>query len=246
MISKYLLSALVLLLPINSVYAQGIEVYNNSPEIVTTAHNRSVYYINESRKTYNADDFINNADKSIPVVIHLHGCGGVHSGDREIRDFYMGLGFHFVMTDFLKRSDAVASCTVINNRLTYTGNVMTRLPARVNEMHHHINYLKDNGFKNIIVTGHSEGGMVAQLINLSVNAVIMHSISCIPKFRAPNKDNKFLQLISVNDPLISRGHILCQGKEGHENFKTVTSTESTHSPFAEHSWKTEIRKFIGR
>ncbi len=246
MFSKYLLMAAISLLPIGSVYAQGHEYYDLSPEVVSTAPIRSTYYINGSEKAHNANDFINGADKSIPVVIHYHGCGGVHYGDRDIRDFYMSLGFHFVMTNFHNRGDAKASCSVINNKLVYTSNVMIRIPARVHEMHYHINWLKNNGFTNIIVTGHSEGAMIAQLVNATVNAVVIHSMSCIPKFREPNKDNKFLQLLSLNDPAMTRGHSLCEGREGHENFKSVTSNERTHDPFAEPSWKNEIRNFVGR
>ena len=71
-------------------------------------------------------------------------------------------------------------------------------------------------------------------------------MTCIPKINQPNKDNKFLQLLSLNDPFMNRGYALCEGRPGHENFKSVTSMEKTHDPFADPSWKTEIRKFVGQ
>lgn len=227
--------------------ASGYETYNTGSDIIENAHNRSQYYIAGNNNPITYSNFVNGANKSKPVVIHLHGCGGVGPDDREIRDFYTGLGMNFVMTNFINRGDAKPSCTVNNNKLTYTGNIWTRLPARGLEMHQHIKMLKEQGFDTIIVTGHSEGAMVAQFTKLPIYAVIIHSMSCIPRMNNNvNTDTKFLQLLSVNDPLLTRGTDSCEGKSSHPNFKTIVSTLPTHSPFAEPTWKEEIKKFLQR
>ncbi len=227
----------------------GNEQYDISDQIIQHSHERSKYFVKSSifDLGMSHEEFLKVADKSKPVVVHLHGCSGIGRDEWEIKSFYTGLGFNFVLTNFLNRGDASVSCTVSNGHLTYLGNLQTRLPARAKELVHHIDWLRANGFGKIIVTGHSEGGMIMQVFRTSVEAVIIHSMACIPTPKPPPKENRYLQLVSTNDPLLDprRGTYPCEGRPGYENFTTSLSSVASHSPFADPRWKDTVRQFLG-
>lgn len=217
-----------------------------STDIIDSSHLRSTYYTKKSLIDFGVDfnEFIKTADKNRPTVVHSHGCSGVTSDDTDLKNFYTGLGFNFVMLDFHKRGDASASCAT-GLVFTYHADTRKRLPPRLKELEHHIDILKKNGITKIYATGHSEGGMVVQYLQENVNAAIVHSMSCVPKFgNIDNSKIKYLHLVSVNDPLLTRPGLryTC---EGYENFTTALSKVYSHRALADPSWENKIKEFLG-
>jgi hypothetical protein len=250
---KKILSILLITIPTlcySNYFTQGKETYDMSPEVIDTAPLRSTFYVYGKFFPSGAESFAEKADKSLPVVIHLHGCGGVYSADQTVRQFYSSLGMHFIMTDFHKRKDASPGCILTHdNKVLFNGNPDTRWPARRRELESHIIWLQLNGFNKIVVTGHSEGGIIGQLLNIKVDAVISHSVHCVyanrTRYSSPENRNKVLQLTSKNDPY-GRRFALCADDPDHSNYTSITSEVPSHEPFADPAWKDGIKKFLGK
>lgn len=249
---KKILSILLVAIPTlcySQGFVQGKETYDMSVEMTDGAPFRSTFFTYDKFFPSGAETFAERADKSLPVVIHLHGCGGVTGSDQTVRQFYSNLGMHFIMTDFHRRKDASPGCALSGNTVVFHGNPDTRWPARRKELESHIIWLHLNGFHKIIVTGHSEGGIIAQLLNLKVDAVISHSVHCVYPNRIryvnPEHKNKVLQVISKNDPY-GRRFTLCSDDPDHDNFTSLISEVPSHEPFADNAWKDEIKKFLGK
>jgi predicted alpha/beta-hydrolase family hydrolase len=223
--------------------------YDMSDGVIKTSHLRSDYFVKDSLFSFglNFEDFLSSADKSKPVVVHSHGCAGKTADEQLLRSFYTGLGFNFVMLDFHKRRDAGPSCMggPISG-FQYFGNLKTRLPARVAELMNHVDVLRNNGFTTIYATGHSEGGMVVQLIRRDVDAAIVHSMSCIPlRDDVEPSHLRLLHLVSLNDPLLVRADIrhVCTHRQ---NYTAAVSNVPSHGALADSSWGSKIKAFLGK
>lgn len=228
--------------------------YDVGEKIISSSHLRSTYYFPKDTNVSSGESFekfIANADRSRPVVIHSHGCSGVMNDEYLLKDFYTSLGFNFVLLDFIKRGNTTTCTHLGDGNLSYkeqsqkyTADLKFRLPARVKELEHHINLLRENGFKTIFATGHSEGGMVVQILKEKVEGIVIHSMSCIPGNRG-NSENRYLHLVSTNDPLL----IKTQGREfgctEKPNFTVELSNVSSHGALADPAWRGKIREFLG-
>lgn len=239
---KHSITALMLSVSLSAM----AQTYDMGVDIIDSSHLRSTYYTTKSFIDfgYSFDEFIKIADKNKPTVVHSHGCGGISADDIELKNFYTGLGFNFVMLNFHKRGDASASCTTSGGVFTYHVDTRKRLPPRLKELEHHIDILKNKGITKIYATGHSEGGMVVQYLQENVTAVVVHSMSCVPKFgNIDNSKIKYLHLVSVNDPLLTRPGIryTC---EGYPNFTTALSKVNSHRALADPSWEDKIKEFL--
>ena len=241
---KKFLSSLLLAICASSVLAQQ---YDMSEQMINTAHQRSTYYMKDSVFDLGVkfDEFIDKADKNIPVIVHSHGCGGIYTDDQLLKGFYTGLGYYFVMLDFHKRGDATASCAGgEKGGFIYHGDLKTRLPARIKELENHISTLRSNGFKTVYATGHSEGGMVVQYLQSGVDGIVIHSMGCVPlRSHIDTKNVRTLHLVSLNDPLlgIQKGREVCTNRP---NYTAVTSQRVTHSALAEPLWREKIKEFM--
>lgn len=228
------------------------EDYDISDAMIKASVTRTKYHTQESffNIGIKSEEFLKTADRQKPTVIYLHGCNyDSPLIESALLKFYLSLGFNFAATDFIKRGDATKACVVVNGVLVVRTNLRKRLPARVMELNAHIDWLKENGFTKIYVVGFSEGGMVIQRMNKAVDAAVIHSMSCIPLApfaRKPINENKYLQLISTNDPFLAReGAVSCQGRSGYETFTSIVGTAPSHDPFSDPSWEGHIKKFLG-
>ncbi len=242
---KYLLTLLIAWCS-SLAWAQN---YDMSEGVIKTSHLRSAYFVKDSFFNFGLsfEDFLTSADKTKPVVVHSHGCSGKGGNEQLLRSFYLGLGFNFVMLDFHKRGDAGPSCSGgPNSGFQYFGNLKTRLPARVAELMNHVDVLRSNGFTTIYATGHSEGGMVVQLIKREVDAAIVHSMSCIPlRDDVEPSHLRLLHLVSLNDPLLVRPDIrhVCTHRQ---NYTLAVSSVPSHGALADPSWPSKIKAFLGK
>jgi len=233
-------------------YRSTQEDYDISDAMVQASVTRTKYFFKDSffNLGMNSEEFLKDADKDKPTVIYLHGCNyDYFSHENSILKFYLGLEFNFARTDFIKRGDAKPACTVVNGVLVVRTNLRKRLQARVLELDAHIDWLKANGFKTIYVVGFSEGGMVIQRMNKTVNAAIIHAMTCIPlppSAKPPSTQNKYLQLFSIRDPfLVTPPASPCEGRPGYESFTSVEGNAPTHDPFSDPTWAGRIRQFLG-
>ena len=251
-----ILAMLVVLLSAFNVAAQDFkpsnEDYDISESMIKASVTRTKYFIKDSffDISINSEEFLKDADRSKPTVIYLHGCNYEHPpSERALLKFYLGLGFNYAATDFIKRGDAKPACIEVNGVLVVRTNLRKRIPARVLELDAHIDWLRTNGFKTIYVVGFSEGGMVIQRMQKAVDAVVIHSMTCIPlppNAKPPTDQNKYLQLISTRDPFLDRqGAVPCEGRKGYETFSSAVGNVPTHDPFSDPSWAGRIQVFLG-
>jgi predicted esterase len=235
------------ILILSSVQAQP---YDISDQFISASHERSRFFNSASGNHIEFNEFLTNTEKSKPVVIHSHGCGGIGSDEIALKDFYTSLGFGFVMLDFIKRGDA-SPCSHLgpNNAnykeesLKYISNLKYRIPARVKELEHHIKLMRSNGFQTIFATGHSEGGMVVQRLSEKVNGVVVHSMTCFPT-SFDTSFNRYLHLVSVNDPLLTKTSGRQFGCSDKSNFTVFQSEVKSHAALADPLWKDQIKIFI--
>ncbi len=238
---------LLLVLSLSSVQAQPYEI---SDQFISASHERSRYFNSSSSNHFEFNEFLSKTEKTKPVVIHSHGCAGIGSDEFALKDFYTSLGFGFVMLDFIKRGDA-SPCSHLapsnanykDDSLKYISDLKYRIPARVKELEHHIKLMRSNGFQTIFATGHSEGGMVVQRLSEKVNGVVVHSMTCFPT-SFDTSFNRYLHLVSVNDPLLTKTSGRQFGCSDKSNFTVVQSEVKSHAALADPLWKDQIKIFI--
>lgn len=191
-----------------------------------------------------AKQFVDAANKETPVVLHLHGCGGQNRWDQELREFYMKeMGFYFVYPDSGK------SCiNAPGGRYKYIVDPRNRLMQRLDEAKQAIRWLKASGFKHIVVTGHSEGGMVTQMNDEPVDKMVIHSIGCIfGAMYMKEHVNDALQLVSKNDPALAAfpgPGLSCKEVLRSDKFTVLISDVKDHGPLADKAWGAAIKKFL--
>ncbi len=232
---------------LSSVQAQP---YDISDDFISASHERSRFFNSASGNHIEFNEFLSKTDKTKPVVIHSHGCAGIGSDEFALKDFYTSLGFGFVMLDFIKRGDASpcnhlgpSNANYKDDSLKYISNLKYRIPARVKELEHHIKLMRSNGFQTIFATGHSEGGMVVQRLSEKVNGVVVHSMTCFPT-SFDTSFNRYLHLVSVNDPLLTKTSGRQFGCTDKSHFTVVQSEVKSHAALADPLWKDQIKIFI--
>ncbi len=233
-----------------SAQLSGYETYDTSDNMINGSPDRASYYTEDSffGWSINKETFIKTADRSKGVVVYAHGCGRNSSWDREVRKFYLELGFNFVDADFISRGDTGPSCSLIGNQFVYKTNVHERLKARELEISAHVKFLKTNGFKKVVVVGFSEGGMVVQMLSAEVSAAVIHSMACVPTWYPPNPNNVTLRIISKRDPVVMprwNYHVmLCDGHDWYKNFTNLVTNVETHAPLGATESRANIRNFL--
>lgn len=253
---RKILASLIVICSTINVTAQDFkptnEDYDTSESMVKASVTRTKYYIQDSffNISITSQEFLKDANRDKPTVIYLHGCNYDNpAAERALMKFYLGLGFNYAATDFIKRGDATKACVGVNGVLVVRTNYRKRLPARVLELNAHIDWLREHGFKTIYVVGYSEGGMVIQLMQKTVDAAIIHAMTCIPlppAAKRPTNENKYLQLISMRDPFLDReGTVPCEGQQGYETFVSVVGNAPSHDPFSDPLWAGRIKQFLG-
>lgn len=194
-------------------------------------------------ESISANAFLEKADKSKPVVLHLHGCGGQNPWDTELKKFYMEtIGYYFVYPN------SGSSCKPgSDGTYVYFADPRKRIQERVAEVKESILWLRANGFKYLVLTGHSEGGMVAQMTTTPVEKTIIHSMGCIRGAREISPVNQTLQLVSRGDPsLVHIPSLSCKDYLNSEKFEVVFSDVKDHGPLADASWAQKIKEFLAK
>ena len=181
--------------------------YSTHPEYVAQVVDRTTFHKRESVSSFNhfqgnssASDFKKTADRTLPVVINVHGCGGIGFGILEMGVLSNELGMHVLMPDFIRRDRVSATCGHTPSSSTKESASYSRINARRHEVDYLVRWLRKNGFETIFVVGHSEGGRTAQGIKERVNGVVVSGMDCyFATFWSPNPQNPLLVLVSARD-----------------------------------------------
>ena len=218
----------------------GTETYDISPAMISSATERSKYYIEDTflGSSLTREEFLKKADRNKKTVVYAHGCNNSYEPpETEIRKFYLNLGYNVVMTNFITRGDTGPSCLVRGGvQMEYRANGPQRIKARAMEFDHHVDFLKKNGFADIVAVGYSEGGVVVQAARSNVSSVVVHSAPCVSG--RSNAQNRYLQLLSTKDPFV--GNSFCDAG----NFTVSKSDIASHGPLADPKWKSAIKEFV--
>ena len=217
--------------------------YSTHPEYVAQVVDRTTFHKRESVSSFNhfqgnssASEFQKNADRKLPVVINVHGCGGVGFGILEMGVLGNELGMHVLIPDFLRRDGVTATCGNSPSSVTREVANYSRINARRHEIDYLIRWLRKSEFETIFVVGHSEGGRTVQGVKELVNGVVISGMDCrAPRFWSPNPQNPLLVLVSARDEWLthwSPGVVSCERLlNGHTaHAKEVISDGHSHRP----------------
>lgn len=85
--------------------------YDTSPEVINTTFQRSIYYTADAYPLpLKIDEFLNEAKRDVPVILHAHGCSGVSWDEQRLGTFYAEQKVNMVMLDFIKVEGRKLSC----------------------------------------------------------------------------------------------------------------------------------------
>lgn len=232
--------------------------YTTEPDYVAKVLDRTTFHTHESGESFdyfggNANQFLEVADRSFPVLINVHGCGGVSASIFNMAEIGNELGMHVVIPDFLKRAYVDRACGSTPASTGRETRSYSRIDARRHEVDYLVRWLQKNRFKTIFVFGHSEGGTTVQGIKEQVSGVVISGMDCEGgRFWEPNPQNPLLVLHSSRDiwlvhwrPIVSCKSLLDRHSAFGEQF---VSNGHTHrpTPLWDNEAKTVFIDFITR
>ncbi len=106
------------------------------------------------------DKHLKKSVDKVPVVLHMHGCTGIRTGDSRWADVYADMGYLTVLPNSFYRSNRVALCG--RGRWGY------RAPLRIEEIDYAIQQISKIPWvdkKRIYLSGFSEGGNAVSFYN---------------------------------------------------------------------------------
>lgn len=224
-------SVIAVFLFLASATTHSQQVYDHA--LNGTVFERSEYYYkNQTYDSYGA--FLNDVDTSTKIFIHLHGCGGIYSADRNARTEYLFSNGAVIFINFLKRPGVTSSCAGGKSGDTSEVSNPRRLDLRRKEAETLVLDLQSKGYTNIYISGHSEGGRVASTWTMPVKGVIIHGMDCkLNSFWNIPRNQKTLVLFSWRDEwLVAKRSVAgCQHFFNSGWVTEVTTNDTSHVPF---------------
>jgi dienelactone hydrolase len=182
----------------------------------------------------------------MPVVILMHGCGGIDQNIKQWASLLKDNGYIVVLPDSFAMPGRVQNC----DPKTKTRN-LGLIPVhklRLLEMEYATSQVKQQTWvdkNNIFLMGHSEGSVaVASAPDLGINGVIISGYVCR---RGVQTDIK-TPIMSVNfeqDPYFYEKNITCSDQWGNRtNGKQVTLSGYGHATSQDSTAKEEVLNFL--
>ena len=205
MLRNIILTLLVLV----STASYGFVVYGGNPYQeydVRNSWEKAVVYVPGNFLTKSVDNI--TVSNPMPVVLFLHGCGGINEQERKWANFLKSQKFIVVLLDSYAIPNREKNCISATNT-TNIGKVPVN-DLRPAEAEYAISKLKDMPWadsNNIFLMGHSEGGMGAFLTKeLGLQGVIISGFPCTIRGRrfGSSKDTPTLILNHERDPFFIR------------------------------------------
>lgn len=118
-------------------------------------------------------------DKPVPVVLHMHGCAGIHDTDKSWAYFLKEQGYAVILPDSFAR-DRPPSC---DPRTKRTGLFPGALSFRKDEIVYALEQIKAAPWadkRNLFLMGHSQGGVLVALAGIpGFRGVIISGWPCV-------------------------------------------------------------------
>jgi hypothetical protein len=223
------MASLLFIIP---TYSFGNQIYDQA--LNETVNTRSTFVISTNQRVSYAD-FLKYINTDTKIFVHMHGCSGVGPDEQVLQNYYMSLNnSSMIIIDFFKRPGVSSSCPSGKFGSTIEARSTDRIHTRRAEAEILVNDLYSKGFKNIYVSGHSEGGRVASSwSSIPVKGIIIHGMDCkLKKFWKILDNQKTIVLLTKNDEWLSaqRDIVSCQTPANTEWVKEVFEDGHSHRP----------------
>lgn len=240
-----------LILMVLPIFSYGNQIYDNSLnesvfERIRIYFNKTLTHINHF-KIIEYENFLSEVDTNTKIFVHLHGCGGINSYDFDIRNEYSKHGAAVIFIDFLSRPGVTSGCPGgLHGKVWHTFD-NNRINIRRKEAEVLVKDLYAKGYKNIYISGHSEGGRTATTWVLPVKGVIVHGMDCgMSGFWNIQRNQKTIVLLSKNDIWLTthRNMIGCRHFFNRDWVTEIMTDDSSHAPFGNDTHINGFRKWL--
>lgn len=241
---KVILNFIFLILSTTPTFAYSNQVYDNS--LNESVFDRISIYFNKTA-TNRYERFLSEVDTNTKIFVHLHGCGGIGYSDYDIKEEYLKHDAAVIFIDFLSRPGVTTGCPggmLGNVKHTHDFN---RIAIRKKETEVLVKDLYSKGYKNIYVSGHSEGGRTATTWTLPVKGVIVHGMDCaMPGFWNIQRNQKTIVLFSKNDMWLKafRNVMGCRNFFNKDWVTEIVTDDASHAAFNTDTHINEFRKWL--
>jgi hypothetical protein len=205
----------------------------------------SIYFNKTATNRY--ERFLSEVDTNTKIFVHLHGCGGIGYSDYDIRNEYLLNNAAVIFVDFLSRQGVSDGCPGgMYGKVKYSDD-RTRIETRRKETEILVKDLYSKGYKDIYISGHSEGGRVASTWVLSVSGVIIHGMDCkVSGFWNIKRNQKTIVLFSKNDMWLTAQRTVmgCRNFFNKDWVTEVVTDDSSHAAFVTDTHINEFRKWL--
>lgn len=247
MLKKYriiIINHLVLIVLLFPLYTRSNQIYDNS--LNESVFDRiSIYFDKTATNRY--ERFLSDVDTNKKIFVHLHGCGGIGYSDYDIKNEYLKHDASVIFIDFLNRRGVASSCAGgMNGNVLETIN-SRRIDIRRKEAEVLVKDLYAKGYKNIFISGHSEGGRTATTWVLPVKGVIVHGMDCgVTGFWNIQRNQKTIVLLSKNDMWLKANKNImgCRNFFNKDWVTEIVTDDASHAAFVTETHINEFRKWL--
>jgi hypothetical protein len=238
---KIMLYFIVSVLP---TFAYSNQIYDNS--LNEKVFDRISIYFNKTA-TNKYERFLSEVDTNTKIFVHFHGCGGIGYNDYDIKNEYLKHDAAVIFIDFLSRPGVGSGCPGgLHGKVWHTSD-SNRIDIRRKEAEVLVKDLFSKGYKNIYVSGHSEGGRTATTWVLPVTGVIVHGMDCgVPGFWNIQRNQKTIVLLSKRDMWLAtyRNMMGCRNFFNKDWVTEIVTDDASHAAFNTDTHINEFRKWL--
>ena len=231
------------------IFSYGNQIYDNS--LNESVFERIRIYFNKTStyglSTHKYENFLSEVDTNTKIFVHLHGCGGIEYSDYDIKNQYLRYDAVVIFIDFLSRPGVTSGCPGgLHGKVWHTFD-NNRINIRRKEAEVLVKDLYAKGYKNIYISGHSEGGRTATTWVLPVKGVIVHGMDCgMSGFWNIQRNQKTIVLLSKNDIWLTtqRNMIGCRHFFNRDWVTEIMTDDASHAPFGNDTHINGFRKWL--
>jgi hypothetical protein len=206
----------------------------------------SIFFNKTATNKY--ERFLSEVDTDKKIFVHLHGCGGIGYYEFfNIKNEYLKNDAAVIFIDFLSRPGVGSGCPGgLHGKVKHTHD-SKRIDIRRKETEVLVKDLYAKGYKNIYISGHSEGGRTATTWVLPVKGVIVHGMDCaMPGFWNIQRNQKTIVLLSKDDIWLkaNRNMMGCRHFFNKDWVTEIMTDDASHAPFGNDTHINEFRKWL--
>jgi dienelactone hydrolase len=239
-----MLNFIFLALSVLPIFSYSNQIYDNS--LNESVFDRISIYFNKTA-TNRYERLLSEVDTNTKIFVHFHGCSGIGYSDYDIKNEYLKHDAAVIFIDFLSRRGVPLGCPGGLHGKEKHSHDRSRIDTRRKEAEVLVKDLYANGYKNIYISGHSEGGRTATTWVLPVKGVIVHGMDCmVPGFWNIQRNQKTIVLLSKNDMWLkaNRSMMGCRNFFNKDWVTEVVTDDSSHAAFVTDTHVNEFRKWL--